>query len=75
MFATLGMFLDCPSCVFDTEKQAWRKPISFSWTPISARPCAVRGRLAAPWFRLHPAECRVGQARHLVIAFIPSNGA
>jgi hypothetical protein len=26
-------------------------------------------------FRLHPAERRVGQARHLVIAFTRSNGA
>ena len=35
----------------------------------------VGGRLAAPWFRIHPAERRVGQARHLVIAFTRSNGA
>jgi hypothetical protein len=34
-------------------------------------------RRPAPWFRIHPAERRVGQAlplRH-VIAFTPSNGA
>ena len=30
---------------------------------------------SAPWFRIHPAERRVGQARHLVIAFTRSNGA
>jgi hypothetical protein len=36
--------------------------ITFSWTPVSARPCAVGGRLAVPWFRIHHAERRVGQA-------------
>ncbi|MGD0222597.1 MAG: hypothetical protein ABSF71_09670 [Terriglobia bacterium] len=35
----------------------------------------VGGRLAALWFRIHHAERRVGQARHLVIAFTRSNGA
>ena len=48
--------------------------------PISARPSAVRGsvnRRTAPWFRIHHAERRVGQALalHLVIAFTRSNGA
>jgi len=46
-----------------------------AWTPMSAKPFAVRGRLAAPWFRIHRAERRVGKARHLVIAFTRSNGA
>jgi hypothetical protein len=39
---------------------------------MSARHCAVGGsvsRRTAPWFRIHHAERRVGQARHLVIAF------
>ena len=37
----------------------------------------VGGRLAAPWFRIHPAERRVGQALplHLRIAFTRSNRA
>ena len=37
----------------------------------------VGGRLAAPWFRIHSAERRVGQALplRLVIAFTSSNGA
>ncbi|MGO8815765.1 MAG: hypothetical protein ACLQVG_14030, partial [Terriglobia bacterium] len=45
---------------------------------------AVRGRLATPWFRTHPAERRVGQLvpaqsgalpLHLEIAFTRSSGA
>ncbi|MGD0228108.1 MAG: hypothetical protein ABSF71_37875 [Terriglobia bacterium] len=47
-----------------------------SWTPMSAGRFAVGGRLAAPWFRIHPAERWVGQALplHLVMAFTRSNG-
>ena len=55
-----------------------RSRLSFSWTPMSARPFAVGGsvnRRTVPWFRIHPAESRVGQALHLVIASTPSNGA
>jgi len=57
---------------------------SLFWSPMSTRPSAVRGRLAAPWFRIHPAEHRVGQLvpaksgalpLRLVIAFAGSNGA
>jgi hypothetical protein len=32
-------------------------------------------RRIAPCFRMHPAERRMGQARHLVMAFTRSNGA
>jgi hypothetical protein len=44
---------------------------------MPARPSAVGGRLAAPWFRIYHTERRVGQALplHLVIAFTRSNGA
>jgi hypothetical protein len=49
--------------------------ITFCWTCLSARLVVVRGRLAAPWFRILQAERRVGQARHLVIVFTRSNGA
>jgi hypothetical protein len=45
---------------------------------MAARPFAVGGsvnRRTAPWLRIHPAERRVGQARHLVIAFTRSNAA
>jgi hypothetical protein len=50
---------------------------AFSWPRMPARPSAVGGRLAAPRFRIHHAERRVGQALplHLVIAFTHSNGA
>jgi hypothetical protein len=42
---------------------------------MPAKPSAAGGRLAAPWFRIHHAERRVGQALNLVIAFTRSNGA
>ena len=58
-------------------RRAGERALRYLPPAMSAEPFAVGGRLAAPWFRIHPAERRVGRALplRLRIPFTRSNGA
>jgi hypothetical protein len=58
-----------PNLVYSIHQHRRMRP------PDVRKPFCRRGTACRPWFRIHPAERRVGQARHLVMAFTRSNGA